>query len=526
MTEKLRALRLTEDNRRWWTLGAMCFALFMIMLDNTVVNVALPSIQRSLHASTSSLEWTVNAYTLTFAVLLVTGGRLGDLYGRRRMFMLGVTVFGLSSLLIALSKSDTWLIAFRAVQGIGSGFMMPATLSIITNTFDAHERGRAIGTWAGVSAMALAIGPVLGGLLVQDVSWQSIFILNVPVAVVAIAVTLFATKESRDETAVREIDLPGVASLTVGLAALVLALVKSNTWGWGSGRVIGLFALALVAVAAFFVIEPRRRVPIVDFSFFRSRTYFGANVVAFIVSFTMFATFFSLALYMQDILHFTPLQTGLRFLPTTLCVMFAGPVSGRLADRVGSRPLMTAGLLAVSASMFWMTGITTHSSYGFLVVSFILQGLGIGFVMSPMSTAAMNAVDRTKAGVASGILNMTRMVGSTFGVAALGAVIASVGRSQLATRLPHVSTTARGKLVDVLGSGASTTHLPGHVQSALNETYVYALSKGLYAIGALALLGALLAWTLVRPTAPRLEPAADQSAAASPLPEPAGDLAA
>jgi EmrB/QacA subfamily drug resistance transporter len=499
---------MTEHNRRWWTLGAMCFALFMIMLDNTVVNVALPSIQRGLHASTSSLEWTVNAYTLTFAVVLVTGGRLGDLFGRRRMFLIGVAVFGLSSLLIALSRSDTWLIAFRALQGVGSGFMMPATLSIITNTFDAHERGRAIGTWAGVSAMALAIGPVVGGLLVQDVSWQSIFILNVPVAAAAVAVTLFATRESRDEDAVREIDVPGVASLTLGLAALVLALVKGNAWGWGSARVLGLFAVALVSLATFVVIEPRRRAPMVQFAFFRSRAYFGANVVAFIVSFSMFATFFSLALYMQDILHFTPLQTGLRFLPTTVMVMFAGPISGRLADRIGSRPLMTGGLLAVSASMFWMTGITTHSSYGFLVVSFVLQGLGIGFVMSPMSTAAMNAVDRSKAGVASGILNMTRMVGSTFGVAALGAIIATVGHSQLATRLPHVSSAARTRLVDLLGSGASTTHLPVHVQSALNETYVYALSKGLYAIGSLALLGALLAWTLVgRRAEGRPEPA-------------------
>jgi len=470
----------------------------MIMLDNTVVNVALPSIQRGLHASTTSLEWTVNAYTLSFAVLLVTGGRLGDLFGRRRMFLLGVCIFGSSSLLIALSQSDTWLIAFRAVQGIGSGFMMPATLSIITNTFDAHERGRAIGTWAGVSAMALAIGPVVGGFLVEEVSWQSIFLLNVPVAALAIFVTLTAVRESRDETAIREVDIPGVATLTLGLAALVIALVKANAWGWGSARVIGLFAVAVASLAAFAALEPRRRAPMVDFAFFRSRAFFGANVVALIVSFTMFATFFSLALYMQDILHFSPLQTGLRFLPTTVCVMFAGPVAGRLADRIGSRPLMTGGLLAVSASMFWMTGITTHSGYGYLVVSFVLQGLGIGFVMSPMSTAAMNAVDRTKAGVASGILSMTRMVGSTFGVAALGAIIATVGRHQLATRLPELSPARRGTLVDLLGSGASTTHLPAHIQTALNETYVSALSTGLYAIGGLALLGALLAWVLVR----------------------------
>jgi EmrB/QacA subfamily drug resistance transporter len=498
MTERIRAMRMNDDNRRWWALGAMCFALFMIMLDNTVVNVALPSIQRSLHATTSSLEWTVNAYTLTFAVLLVTGGRLGDIFGRRRMFLFGVTVFGAASFLIALSQSDTWLIAFRAVQGVGSGFMMPATLSIITNAFPARERGRAIGTWAGVSAMALAIGPVVGGFLVQDVSWQSIFLLNVPVAALAIAVTLFAVRESRDETAIREIDVPGVAALTVGLAALVLALVKSNAWGWGSVKVIGLFAVALLSIVAFALIEPRRRAPMVDFTFFRSRTFFGANVVAFIVSFVMFATFFSLALYMQDILHFSPLQTGVRFLPTTICVMFAGPLSGRLADRIGSRPLMAAGLVSVAASMFWMTGITTHSSYGYLVVSFILQGLGIGFVMSPMSTAAMNAVDRTKAGVASGVLSMTRMVGSTFGVAALGAIIASVGRSQLTTRLPEVASAQRGKLVDLLGSGASTNHLPVHVQSALDGTYVYALTKGLYALGALALIGSVLALALVR----------------------------
>jgi EmrB/QacA subfamily drug resistance transporter len=512
MTERIRA-RMNDDNRRWWALGAMCFALFMIMLDNTVVNVALPSIQRSLHATTSSLEWTVNAYTLSFAVLLVTGGRLGDIFGRRRMFLFGVGVFGSASFLIALAQSDTWLIAFRAVQGIGSGFMMPATLSIITNAFDARERGRAIGTWAGVSAMALAIGPVVGGFLVQDVSWQSIFLLNVPVAALAIAVTLLAVRESRDETAIREVDVPGVAALTIGLAALVLALVKSNTWGWSSTKVLVLFSLALAGLIAFVLIEPRRRAPMVDFAFFRSRTYLGANVVAFIVSFVMFATFFSLALYMQDILHFSPLQTGVRFLPTTICVMFAGPLSGRLADRIGSRLLIAAGLISVAASMFWMTGITTHSSYGYLIVSFVLQGLGIGFVMSPMSTAAMNAVDRTKAGVASGVLSMTRMVGSTFGVAALGAVIASVGRTQLATRLPEVASAQRGKLVDLLGSGASTNHLPAHVQSALNETYVYALTKGLYVLGALALLGSLLALTLVRRTT---APAATAPAATAP----------
>lgn len=497
MTVNLSRLRMTEHNRRWWTLGAMCFALFMIMLDNTVVNVALPSIQRNLHATTSALEWTVNAYTLSFAVLLVTGGRLGDLFGRRRMFILGVTIFGASSFLIGLAQSDVWLVAFRAVQGVGSGFMMPATLSIITNTFDAHERGRAIGTWAGVSAMALAIGPVVGGFLVQEVSWQSIFFLNVPVAIVAIAVTLFAARESLDETAIREVDMPGVATLSIGLASLVLALVQSNSWGWGSARVIALFALALIMLVSFAVIEARRRAPMVDFRFFGSRTFLGANIVAFIVSFAMLAMFFFLALYMQDILHYSPLQAGVRFLPSTVLIMIVGPIAGRMADRVGSRSLMTIGLLTVSFSLFWLTGITTHSSYGFLAVSFVLMGIGMGLVMSPMSTAAMNSVDRAKAGVASGILSMTRMVGGTFGVAVMGAVISTLGSSHLKGLLPTLSTAQRAKLSNALGSGSTGAGAPAPILNAMRHTYVYALSNALYVAGAVAAVGALLAWTLI-----------------------------
>src|SRR2546421_7557534 len=235
MTDRILAQRhrlITDENSRWWTLGAMCFALFMVMLDNTVVNVSLPSIQRSLHASLSALEWTVNAYTLTFAVLLVTGGRLGDIFGRRRMFLFGVIVFGLSSVAIGLAPDDTALVAFRAVQGIGAAFMMPATLSIITNAFPPHQRGTAIGTWAGVSALALAIGPVLGGFLTEQVSWRAIFFINPPVAALAIAVTLFATRETRDETVGRTVDIPGIASLTGGLPALGLALVAGNSWHW------------------------------------------------------------------------------------------------------------------------------------------------------------------------------------------------------------------------------------------------------------------------------------------------------
>jgi EmrB/QacA subfamily drug resistance transporter len=510
MADRLRALQMNEENRRWWALGAMCFALFMIMLDNTVVNVALPSIQRGLHASTASLEWTVNAYTLSFAVLLVTGGRLGDLFGRRRVFLAGVIIFAASSGAIGFSPNDTWLVAWRAVQGAGAALMMPATLSIITNAFPPHERGKAIGTWAGVSAMALAIGPVFGGFLVQSVSWQSIFFLNLPVAAGAVLVTLFAVRESRDETVERTVDVPGVLTLTAGLAALVLALVEGNSWHWGSGREIALYAIAVLGLASFAVVERRRRVPMVDFSFFRAKTFLGANIVAFIVSFAMLAMFFFLALYMQNIRHYSPLQAGVRFLPSTLMIVLIAPIAGRLADRVGPRPLMTFGLLSVSGALLWQSQLTVSSGYGTLLPGFVLMGIGMAFVMSPMSMAAMNSVAQTKAGVASGILSMSRMVGGTFGVAVLGAMVSTLGRSRLDQLLPGAPASERASLAGSLGSGGILHGVSAQAVDASQRAFVYALQNGLRLGSAVALIGALLAWTLIAPrraNAPAASPA-------------------
>jgi predicted MFS family arabinose efflux permease len=290
--------------------------------------------------------------------------------------------------------------------------------------------------------------------------------------------------------------------------------VQSNSWGWGSEGVIGLLVVALVGLSAFAVVESRRRAPMVDLGFFRSRTFLGANIVAFIVSFAMLAVFFFLALYMQDILGYTPLQAGVRFLPSTVMIIVIAPMAGRLADRVGSRPLMTGGLLAVSFSLFWLTGITTHSSYKFLVVSFVALGIGMGFVMSPMSTAAMNSVDRANAGVASGILSMTRMVGGTFGVAAMGAVISTLGRSHLAKLLPALSAHKVASLSNALGAGSTSagSSAPPQVIAAMEHTYVYALSNGLYVAGGVALLGAVVAWTLIARAATQPQSAVEGSA--------------
>jgi EmrB/QacA subfamily drug resistance transporter len=513
LTERFLASRhrlVNDENSRWWTLGAMCFALFMIMLDNTVVNVALPSIQRDLHASLSALEWTVNAYTLTFAVLMVTGGRLGDIFGRRRLFLTGVIVFGLASLAIGLAPDDTMLVAFRAVQGVGAACMMPATLAIITQSFPAHERGTAIGIWAGVSAMALAIGPVVGGFLTQDVSWRAIFFINPPIAVIAVAVTLFAARESRDETVGRTVDFAGIGAITVGLTALVLALVEGNAWHWGSTRVLVLFAVAVVALVAFVVIELRVRAPMLDFSFFRSRTSAGVNIVGFLISFAMFAQFFFMTLYMQNVLHLSPLATGVRFLPSTLVIVVMGPLAGRLTDRVGPRPLMTLGLVVVAAAIFVQSHITIHSGMGILLPGFFLMGVGMGLVMSPMSTAAMNAVDRTKAGAASGVLSMSRMVGSTFGVAVMGAIVTTIGKSKLQTSLPQLSAAARTKIANALGSGAAPVgHAPHHVVVAVQKAFVSAVGTGL-TIGAVSvLIGAGLAWVLVQRITTRPQVATD-----------------
>ena len=429
---------ITEDNRKWWTLGAMCFALFMIMLDNTVVNVALPSIQRDLHASISGLEWTINGYTLSFAVLLATGGRLGDIFGRRRMFLLGVVVFALSSATAGLAQSSTDLVASRVVQGVGAALMMPATLSIVTHAFPPQERGKAMGTWAGVSGLALAVGPVLGGLLTEHVSWRAIFYLNIPVAVGAVLAALFAVRESRDSTVGREVDYGGVAVLTASLTALILALVEGNAWGWGSTEIVALLAGAAVGLAAFVAIELRVKAPMVEFHFFSDRNFLGAVVVALVISFAMLGVFFFLALYMQDILRYSPLEAGVRFLPSTVMIVAVAPVAGRLADRYGPRWLIVAGLLLLTASLYSFSGIAVDSTYPELLPGFMLLGIGIALTMSPMTSAAMNAVSVEKAGIASGVLSMFRMLGGSLGVAVTGAIFqGAVGTANFATASPQ-----------------------------------------------------------------------------------------
>jgi len=497
---------ITDDNRKWWTLGAMCFALFMIMLDNTVVNVALPSIQKDLGASISGLEWTINGYTLSFAVLLATGGRLGDIFGRRRMFLAGVVIFALSSATAGFAADETSLVISRVVQGVGAALMMPGTLSIITDAFPAHERGKAMGTWAGVSALALAVGPVLGGFLTEHVSWRAIFYINIPVAIGAVLATTFAVRESRDTSVGRDVDYAGVAVLTIGLTALVLSLVEGNSWGWGSPEIVGLLALAALALPAFVFVENRVKAPMVHFELLSDRDFLGAVVVAMIISFAMLGVFFFLALYMQDILGYSPLEAGVRFLPSTLMIVGIAPVAGRLSDRFGPRWLIAGGLVIVAASLFSFSRIAVDSSYLDLLPGFMLLGIGIAMTMSPMTSAAMNAVPVQKAGLASGVLSMFRMVGGSLGVAVTGAIFQGLVSSRLDSLLGSsgVTATQRDQISEGLGSG-TVPHIQGldpaqtkQVMAAGSEAFVYALGHAMTVSGFVALVGAAIGATAIR----------------------------
>ncbi|MES1246855.1 MAG: MFS transporter [Actinomycetota bacterium] len=433
-----------EQHRKWWTLAAVSFGLFMIMLDNTIVNVALPSIERDLHMTVSNLEWVVTAYALSFAALLITGGKLGDFYGRRRMFVLGLVIFTGSSLACGLAPNAGFLIGARAVQGAGSALMNPATLSIITATFEPKERGRAIGIWAGVSAMALSIGPLLGGIIVDNLNWNWIFFVNVPVGIAGIVVSQIVIRESRDTSAEQSIDFPGLATSGLGLLALCYALIEGNRHGWASGEIIGLFAAAVVLLAAFVLVERHQRLPMLDLSLFRNTTFAGANTVAMLVTLGMFGVFFFVSLYVQNILGYSPTRAGAVFLPMTVLITLIAPVAGNLSDKIGSRWLMGTGMALLGiGGLFWLR-IGLHSSYWTLLPPMVIGGVGMAITMSPMTSAAMQSVPIDKAGVGSGVLNSFRQVGGSLGIALMGAILASYAAASSAPRAVQAQSFVNG----------------------------------------------------------------------------------
>jgi EmrB/QacA subfamily drug resistance transporter len=420
----MRSRILDPEQRKWWTLGAVAFGLFMIMLDNTVVNVALPSIQKDLGVDLSELEWIVTGYALTFAAFMLTGGKLADLFGRRLIFVVGLTIFTISSLACGMAGSGEVLIGARIVQGVGAALMNPATLSIITATFPPEQRGAAIGIWAGVSALALAIGPLVGGLLTEHASWNWIFFVNVPVGVLAIAASFLLIDESKDTSEEQRLDLPGLLASGIGLFSLTYALIEGNSYGWTSPRIVGTFTVAVVALVTFVMLERHQRVPMLDLALFRNRTFAGANAVMLLVALAMFGVFFFVSLYMQNILGYSAVQAGAAFLPMTLLIVLIAPIAGRTSDRFGSRWLMSTGMTLLSLQLFYFSTLGVHETYWKLLPAMLIGGVGMALVMTPSAAAAMSGVPVAKAGVGSAVLNSARQVGGSVGIALIGAIVA------------------------------------------------------------------------------------------------------
>jgi len=426
-----QALQRTANGRSpWAVLAVLCIGLFMLLLDGTIVNVAIPHIMSSLDTDLAGVEWVMNAYVLVFAVSLVTLGRLGDLFGRRLLFMAGMALFTVASLACGLAPSIGLLIAFRVLQGLGGAAMMPATLSIIAAVFPAERRGAAMGIWGGVSGLATAIGPSLGGLIVDSASWRWIFLINLPIGIASLLLTWRIVPESKDRDAVRSLDLPGVALISAAMFCLTFALIEGQNYGWTSALILGLFAGSAVLFILFYFRERHERQPLIDFSLFRSRTFFAGNLTGLILSFGMMGVFFTVPIFLQTVLGFSAMEAGAVMSPMSVAVMFAAPVAGRFSDRVGSRWIVAAGMLLLAFGIAMMAGLTPFqeglqpdTSAGSLIVPFILCGIGIGLAIAPTTSAVMATVPMERVGNASGVLSTMRQLGSVMGIAVLGAVL-------------------------------------------------------------------------------------------------------
>jgi EmrB/QacA subfamily drug resistance transporter len=486
-----------HPNHKWWTLFAMCFALFMIMLDNTVVNVALPSIQRSLNISNpENLEWTVNAYVLTFAALILLGGKLGDRFGRKRIFLVGLAIFTIASAACALATTDSQLIAARSLQGVGGALLNPLSLSILVSAFPRKQVPTAIGVWAGISGLGLAIGPLLGGFLVEHVSWSAVFWINVPIGVIAAGVTLWAVSESRDTTT-RALDVIGVALVTSALFALTWGLIKTGSHAWTSSYTLGFLGAFVLLMAAFVLREARTAEPMLPLRFFRNRVFSASSVVVALVGFAMFGIFYFVTLYFQNVLGYSALQAGVRSLPMTMMVIFVAPLAGRLSGKIGPRYQMTVGMLMMTAGLLVLSQLEVHTSYNMIWPAYIVAGAGIAMTMPAVSAAGMGAVDHTKAGVASGVINSSRQVGGALGVAVLGAIVATrVGNAWHgpANLVPLVTGGQGQKIHDLAVAGGASPQAATALQSQALQAFVHGVQGAMLAGAVLAFLASMTAF--------------------------------
>ena len=491
--------------RKWWTLTVVCTATFMLLLDITIVNVALPKIATDLKASFSDIQWVIDAYALTLASLLLTAGSLADLLGRRRVFAIGLALFSLASLLCALSPSALFLILARGAQGIGGAIMFSTSLALLAQEFHGRERATAFGIWGASISASAAVGPLLGGALTDGLGWQSIFYINVPVGIVAVVMTLTKVAESRDPEGKR-VDWVGTVTFTAALFLLVLGLIRGNTVGWGSTQIVALFASSVVLLGAFLVSQVVEEYPMFDITLFRKPTFAGASIVAFTLSSALFAMFLYLVLYLQTLLGYSPLQTGLRFLPFTVVSFFAAAASGRLTAHVPIRLLLGGGLGLVGVGLLLMGGLGPDSHWTALLPGFILAGVGVGTVNPALASAAIGVVPPQRSGMASGINNTFRQVGTATGIAGLGAIFESTIRRDLAPRLAGTPVAGRAQQIAHAVAGGGTQRVlhavpaadRARASAAIHVAFVGAMNDLLLVGGIVACAGAVLALALVR----------------------------
>jgi EmrB/QacA subfamily drug resistance transporter len=490
--------------RKWRVLGVVCIAVFMLLLDITVVNVALPDIQRELHTSFTELQWVVDAYALTLAAMILNAGTLGDLRGRKRVFLVSIALFTVASALCGAANSALFLILARGLQGIGGAGMFAVSLAIIAQEFHGRERGTAFGIWGATIGIAVAIGPLVGGVLTTYAGWRWIFFVNVPIGIAVVTGGIRELHESRNEEA-GGFDLAGFLTLTPGLFALVIALFQGNSWGWSSGRTIGLFVASAVLLGAFAFIELRKRSPMFEFRLFRVPTFTGAQTTAFTISAGMFSMFLFLTLYLQDVVGYTAVKTGVLFLPLTLTSFFVAPVAGRLSARFPVRIFLGGGLAVVGLSLVLMHGLTVSSTASALMPGFVLGGIGIGLVNAPLAATAVSVVEPQRAGMASGINNTFRQVGIATGIAALGAIFLSQIASSLPGRDPHwAQSIASGSMtppdhsIDPKVTPTTLRHIIDTEINTAHTAFISGLNSILLVAAIVLFVGAVLAVLLVR----------------------------
>jgi EmrB/QacA subfamily drug resistance transporter len=413
-------------SRRWWILVAVSLATFTTYLDNNVTNVAIPTIQRDLHLSIAGLEWVVSSYILVFASLLLFGGRMADLFGRRRLFVGGLSVFTVASLLAGLASSGAMLIGARLLQGVGAALLVPTTLAIIMATFtDRRERTRAIATWTAIGAMALAFGPLIGGFISQHFHWGWIFFINVPIGVVTLAIALTTMPESTDGSAVRRLDVPGLITSAIALFALVYALIEGHDKGWTSPLITACFAVAALAGAAFGVIESRSQSPMVAMSLFRSRVFGGGTTVMMLWAFGILGIYFFTSIYLQTVLGFSPTKAGLAFVPMALCMAVFASLAPAVAPRIGTHRTVGAGMAVMAAGLYLVARLGGTATFTSLMQGFLIFGGGAGLMNVPLTNAVLNSMPADRAGIASALLNASRELAGLLGITVIGAVLRS-----------------------------------------------------------------------------------------------------